>query len=517
MRIAGIALIAALAFAPAAFADETPSAMLEKGIFQEETAGNLDAAVKVYKQIVDEANANRRFVAEAQFRIGECYQKQGKKAEAEAAFRQVIASYSDHADLVAKAHKELGEAEPARAPKIVSTSPAAFATDVSPALDKITVTFDQKMKDGSWSWTGSGDTFPKVEKPHYDAAKMTCTLPCKLQPGKVYWVGINAPSFKNFRSAEGVPAPWYIILFATQSADGKPTPIPADLLEQARPVNAQSVILSADDKERKAAESLAAEGWRLWFQRKLPEAEAKFGEAVKLDPANVKAWNGMGWAQMNQGKTLNARESFEKCVALDLKAAAAMNGLGWIANGEGKTDEAMGWWKKAIEASPNTTAALSGLAATSMELKQYDQAAQYYQMWLKAEPDNADAKLGLDKAKTAAQSVKAATQAVEQWLAALDAGKYADCWEQSAAAIRKTVPKANLEAALKTALQPFGKVVSRKLLAADYETSLPGAPNGEYVIMQYQTDFESKKGAIETITPTKEADGQWRVSGYYVK
>jgi peptidyl-tRNA hydrolase len=138
-------------------------------------------------------------------------------------------------------------------------------------------------------------------------------------------------------------------------------------------------------------------------------------------------------------------------------------------------------------------------------------------MWLKAEPDNADAKLGLDKAKTAAQSVKAATQAVEQWLAALDAGKYADCWEQSAAAIRKTVPKANLEAALKTALQPFGKVVSRKLLAADYETSLPGAPNGEYVIMQYQTDFESKKGAIETITPTKEADGQWRVSGYYVK
>lgn len=63
MHIARIALIATLAFGPAAFADETPSAMLEKGIFQEETAGNLDAAVKVYKQIVDEANANRRFVS----------------------------------------------------------------------------------------------------------------------------------------------------------------------------------------------------------------------------------------------------------------------------------------------------------------------------------------------------------------------------------------------------------------------------------------------------------------------
>ena len=95
---------------------DTPAAQLEKGIFQQETAGDLDAAVKVYKQIVDEANANRRFVAEAQFRIGECCQKQGKKAEAEAAFRQVIASYPDQAELVAKAQKELGQAEPARAP-----------------------------------------------------------------------------------------------------------------------------------------------------------------------------------------------------------------------------------------------------------------------------------------------------------------------------------------------------------------------------------------------------------------
>ena len=92
---------------------ETPAAQLEKGIFQQETAGDLDAAEKVYKQIVDEANANRRFVAEAQFRIGECCQKQGKKAEAEAAFRQVIASYPDQVELVAEARKELGEVEPA--------------------------------------------------------------------------------------------------------------------------------------------------------------------------------------------------------------------------------------------------------------------------------------------------------------------------------------------------------------------------------------------------------------------
>jgi hypothetical protein len=131
-------------------------------------------------------------------------------------------------------------APPARVPRIVGTSPAALANNVSPALDKITVTFDQEMMDNSWSWTGGGKTFPKVAKPYYDAANMTCTLPCKLEPGKVYWVGVNSPSFHNFVSAEGAPAPRYVILFATQSADGKPTTIPDDLLKQANEINARA-------------------------------------------------------------------------------------------------------------------------------------------------------------------------------------------------------------------------------------------------------------------------------------
>jgi tetratricopeptide (TPR) repeat protein len=400
--IAVVGLAAAASFSQG-YAD-TPAAQLEKGIFQQETAGDLAAAVKVYKQIVDEATAQRHAVAEAQYRLGACYQKQGKKSEAEAAFRQVVASYSDQPELVARARKDLGETEPVSpdAPMIVGTMPVAFTNDLSAQSSIITVTFDRTMKDGSWSWTGGGETFPPiVGPPSYDAARTTCTLPVKLAPGKVYWVGINSPSFHNFVSASGVPAPCYVILFATLSEDGRPIPIPADLLEQAKMINAKACLGPASDSDRKAAESLAAEGWRLWGQRKLPEAEAKFAEAVKKDPANANYWNGLGWAQLNQGKTLNAKESFEKCVALDPKAAAALNGLGWIAKGAGKTDEAMSWWKKAVEAMPNATAALGGLASTAMELKQYDQAVQYYQMWLKAEPENADAKSGLEKAKAA--------------------------------------------------------------------------------------------------------------------
>jgi hypothetical protein len=51
----------------------------------------------------------------------------------------------------------------------------------------------------------------------------------------------------------------------------------------------------------------------------------------------------------------------------------------------------------------------------------------------------------------------------------------------------------------------------------NYKTSLPGAPDGEYVVIQFGTSFENKKTAIETVTPMLDKDGKWRVSGYYIK
>ena len=63
----------------------------------------------------------------------------------------------------------------------------------------------------------------------------------------------------------------------------------------------------------------------------------------------------------------------------------------------------------------------------------------------------------------------------------------------------------------------MGKVILRKLDSQKYMTSLPGAPDGEYVVIQYKTKFENKKSAVETITPMLDNDGKWRVSGYYIK
>jgi hypothetical protein len=129
------------------------------------------------------------------------------------------------------------------APVVVKTSPQAFANNLEPSLKEITVTFDQPMMDKSWSWTGEGETFPRMTAPpSYDQSRMTCTLPVSMEPGKVYLIGVNDEKFQNFKSAKGVPAKPYVILFATKSSDGKPTPIPEDMLKEAQAINEQSKV-----------------------------------------------------------------------------------------------------------------------------------------------------------------------------------------------------------------------------------------------------------------------------------
>ncbi len=54
-------------------------------------------------------------------------------------------------------------------------------------------------------------------------------------------------------------------------------------------------------------------------------------------------------------------------------------------------------------------------------------------------------------------------------------------------------------------------------MSKNYQTSLPGAPDGKYVVIQFKTSFENKKSATETITPMMDNDGKWRVSGYFIK
>jgi len=110
-----------------------------------------------------------------------------------------------------------------------------------------------------------------------------------------------------------------------------------------------------------------------------------------------------------------------------------------------------------------------------------------------------------------------AQKSAEAWLALTDSGKYAESWNEAAAAFKGAVTKEQWIEALKKARAPLAALQSRKLKSSTYAKNLAGAPAGEYVIIQFDTSFENKASAVETVTPMWDKDGKWRVSGYYIK
>ena len=69
--------------------------LLEKGIYTEETKGDLKAASQVYQQIVDDPNADRSLVAQAQLRLGLCELKLGNKPRAIFALDRLTQEFPD--------------------------------------------------------------------------------------------------------------------------------------------------------------------------------------------------------------------------------------------------------------------------------------------------------------------------------------------------------------------------------------------------------------------------------------
>jgi hypothetical protein len=111
----------------------------------------------------------------------------------------------------------------------------------------------------------------------------------------------------------------------------------------------------------------------------------------------------------------------------------------------------------------------------------------------------------------------AALYAAKKWLALVDKEKYAESWKEADEYFRHTVRPQLWVDSLKALREPLGKLVSRTVITKVYKTALPGAPDGEYVVIQFKTSFEFKKTTVETVTPRMGKDGVWRVSGYYIR
>ena len=110
--VGAFAVIAVALWATPVAIAQSPSELLEKAIYTEETVGDLDQAIEIYRQVVTDTKAAEAAAAQAQFRLGQCLLKQKKTDEATAAFKKVIQDYPNQAEWVARAQQQVPELAP---------------------------------------------------------------------------------------------------------------------------------------------------------------------------------------------------------------------------------------------------------------------------------------------------------------------------------------------------------------------------------------------------------------------
>jgi hypothetical protein len=143
LAVAGFARLASAQTTPkpTAIGDAQPVAvMLEQGIYQEETAGNLEAAAKTYRQIVEQAAVGRALVAQALARLAALEVRQKQLDEARQTIERLKTEYPEQKEAIAKAEALL----PTERQNVASTG---ADHDERPAMQKAHVpTAEEKTK-----------------------------------------------------------------------------------------------------------------------------------------------------------------------------------------------------------------------------------------------------------------------------------------------------------------------------------------------------------------------------------
>ena len=110
-----------------------------------------------------------------------------------------------------------------------------------------------------------------------------------------------------------------------------------------------------------------------------------------------------------------------------------------------------------------------------------------------------------------------AEKSAKKWLNLIDRAEYRESWLEAAAYFQNNVTRQEWQRTIEGVRQPLGNLLFREVASIQYATTLPGSPDGEYVVIQYNTSFENKELAVETVTPMLERDGEWKAAGYYIK
>ena len=104
----------------------------------------------------------------------------------------------------------------------------------------------------------------------------------------------------------------------------------------------------------------------------------------------------------------------------------------------------------------------------------------------------------------------------KEWLVLVDNQKWGESWRTAGSFFRSKVSEKTWSSTILSVRDPLGAPLSRSILKVTKATSLPGAPEGEYELIDFQSDFANKRGAVETLVLMQEGS-TWKAVGYFIR
>lgn len=110
--IVGLLIVSAVCLAQSPRPTRELMTLLQEAQYQEQTAGDLDKAIELYRQVLTEAAQVERLAARAAFQLAVCYQKKGDTAKAAEYYQKVVNEFPSQKTLAERTAKELEKIDP---------------------------------------------------------------------------------------------------------------------------------------------------------------------------------------------------------------------------------------------------------------------------------------------------------------------------------------------------------------------------------------------------------------------
>ena len=100
------------AAAQAAEQNKAPGVLLQEGLYAEETEGDLDKAIGLYEQVLEQYKDVERLAAKATYQLGMCHLKKGEKEKAAQYFQETVDYYPEQVSIAEKSQAQLNKIKP---------------------------------------------------------------------------------------------------------------------------------------------------------------------------------------------------------------------------------------------------------------------------------------------------------------------------------------------------------------------------------------------------------------------